>query len=101
MTSDEALQKFGLPSSAHHRDELRRLLAKEVERERRGVSRRETAARAVRTVRGGVGNDGDGVGTIERRTAIAVSTARGSGWVLVTPAALSASDRPTRYRGRY
>ena len=38
MTSDEALQKFGLPSSARHRDELRLLLAAEIERERRGES---------------------------------------------------------------
>ena len=38
MTSDEALQKFGLPSSVHHRDELRLLLAEEIERERRGES---------------------------------------------------------------
>lgn len=38
MTSDEALQKFGLPSSVHHRNELRLLLAEEIERERRGES---------------------------------------------------------------
>jgi hypothetical protein len=41
MTSDEALQKFGLPSSARHRDELRLLLAEEIERERRGESGEE------------------------------------------------------------
>jgi hypothetical protein len=41
MTSDEALQKFGLPSSTHHRDELRLLLAEEIERERRSESGEE------------------------------------------------------------
>ena len=36
MTSDEALQKFGLPALPDHRDEIRRLLAEEIEREKRG-----------------------------------------------------------------
>jgi hypothetical protein len=38
MTSNEALQKFGLPASPHFREEIRRLLAEEVERKRRGES---------------------------------------------------------------
>lgn len=41
MTFDEALQRFGLPSSAHHRDELRSLLADEIEREGRHESGEE------------------------------------------------------------
>ena len=41
MTSREALQKFGLPASPLHRDELRQLLAEEIERERRGESGEE------------------------------------------------------------
>lgn len=41
MTSSEALQKFGLPASPRHRDELRQLLAEEIERERRGESGEE------------------------------------------------------------
>ena len=36
MTCDEALQRFGLPAAPEHRDEIRRLLAEEIERERRG-----------------------------------------------------------------
>ena len=38
MTSSEALQKFGLPASPHHRAEIRQLLAEEIEREERGES---------------------------------------------------------------
>ena len=41
MTSDETLQKFGLPASPHRREEIRRLLAVEIERERRGESGEE------------------------------------------------------------
>ena len=41
MTSDEALQKFGLPASSQHRDEIRRLLTEEIEREKRGESGEE------------------------------------------------------------
>jgi hypothetical protein len=41
MTSDDALQQFGLPASAGHRGEIRRLLAEEIERERRGESGEE------------------------------------------------------------
>ena len=41
MTSNEALQKFGLPASLHHRDAIRQLLAEEIERERRGESGEE------------------------------------------------------------
>jgi hypothetical protein len=41
MTSKETLQKFGLPASPHFREEIRRLLAEEVERERRGESGEE------------------------------------------------------------
>lgn len=36
MTSEEALQKFGLPASPQFRDEIRRLLAEEIEREKQG-----------------------------------------------------------------
>lgn len=41
MTSDEALQKFGLPASLHHRDEIRQNLSDEIERSRRGESGEE------------------------------------------------------------
>ncbi len=41
MTSDEALQTFGLPASPQHRDEIRQLLAGEIEREKRGESAEE------------------------------------------------------------
>jgi len=41
MTSDEALQKFGLPALPHHREEIRRLLTEEIEREKRGESGEE------------------------------------------------------------
>jgi hypothetical protein len=41
VSSDEALEKFGLPALLHHGDELRRLLAVEIERERRGESGEE------------------------------------------------------------
>ncbi|HOX08514.1 MAG TPA: hypothetical protein PK280_19115 [Planctomycetota bacterium] len=41
MTSSEALQKFGLPASPEHRDEIRRLLIEEIEREKRGESGEE------------------------------------------------------------
>jgi hypothetical protein len=41
MTSDEALQKFGLPALPGHRDEIRRLLTEEIEREKRGESGEE------------------------------------------------------------
>lgn len=41
MTSDEALQKFGLPASPHHRDQLRQLLTEEIERERQGEAGEE------------------------------------------------------------
>lgn len=33
MTSDEALERFGLPASTHHREEIRALLAGEIEKE--------------------------------------------------------------------
>jgi hypothetical protein len=36
MTYDETLKKFGFPASANYREEIRRLLAEEIERERRG-----------------------------------------------------------------
>ncbi len=38
MTNNEALQKFGLPASAQCRDEIRRLLEDEIEREKRNES---------------------------------------------------------------
>jgi hypothetical protein len=38
MTYTEALQRFGLPASLAHRDEIRRLLTEETERERNGGS---------------------------------------------------------------
>lgn len=41
MTNVDALQKFGLPASFHYRDEIRHLLAEEIERERRGESSEE------------------------------------------------------------
>jgi len=41
MTSSDALQKFGLPASPQHRDEIRRLLTEEIEREKRGESGEE------------------------------------------------------------
>jgi hypothetical protein len=41
MTYDEALQKFGLPASPIQRDEIRRLLAEEIEQARRGESGEE------------------------------------------------------------
>jgi len=41
MTSSEALQKFGLPASLHHRAEIRQLLAQEIEREKREESGEE------------------------------------------------------------
>jgi hypothetical protein len=41
MTSAEALQRFGLPASLQHRDEIRQLLSEEIERERRGESGEE------------------------------------------------------------
>jgi len=41
MTSDEALQEFGLPASSHHRDDICRLLTEEIEREKRGESGEE------------------------------------------------------------
>ncbi|MBN9693203.1 MAG: hypothetical protein J0M24_23415 [Verrucomicrobia bacterium] len=36
MTSNEALQRFGLPASLQSRAEIRQLLAEEIEREKRG-----------------------------------------------------------------
>lgn len=41
MTSDDTLQRFGLPASPHHRGEIRQLLSEEIERERRGESGEE------------------------------------------------------------
>jgi hypothetical protein len=41
MTSGEALQRFGLPGSRHHRDEICQILSEEIERERRGESGEE------------------------------------------------------------
>ena len=41
MTYTEALQKFGFPASPTHRDEIRQLLAEEIERERNGGSGEE------------------------------------------------------------
>ena len=41
MTSSEALQKFGLPASPQYHDEIRRLLADEIELEKRGESGEE------------------------------------------------------------
>ncbi len=41
MTSEEALQEFGLPAAPGDRDEIRRLLALEIERERQGESGEE------------------------------------------------------------
>ncbi|MDB6024422.1 MAG: hypothetical protein JWM68_645 [Verrucomicrobiales bacterium] len=41
MTNSEALQKFGLPASPQHRDEIRRLLTEEIEREKQGESGEE------------------------------------------------------------
>jgi hypothetical protein len=41
MTSDEALLKFGLPASPQCRNEIRRLLAEEIEREKEGKSGEE------------------------------------------------------------
>jgi hypothetical protein len=41
MTNREALQKFGLPASPQHREEIRRLLTKEIKREKRGGSGEE------------------------------------------------------------
>ncbi|MGE3802532.1 MAG: hypothetical protein AB7H80_16060 [Candidatus Kapaibacterium sp.] len=41
MNSDKALQKFGLPTLAEYRDEIRQLLAEEIEREKRGESGEE------------------------------------------------------------
>jgi hypothetical protein len=41
MTYADILQKFGLPASPTHRDEIRRLLAQEIERERNGGSGEE------------------------------------------------------------
>ena len=41
MTSDEALQKFGLPALSQYRDEIRLLLAEEIGRERHGESGEE------------------------------------------------------------
>jgi hypothetical protein len=47
MTSDEAFQNFGLPASPHHRAELRKLLAKEIELEERGESGEEEMLRTL------------------------------------------------------
>src|SRR5581483_10198345 len=41
MSYEEALQKFGLPALPVNRDEIRRLLEEEIERERRGESGEE------------------------------------------------------------
>lgn len=41
MTSKEALEKFGLPASLEHREEIRRLLALEIEYEKLGESGEE------------------------------------------------------------
>lgn len=41
MTYSETLQKFGLPASPAHRDEVRRLLAEEIELARNWKSREE------------------------------------------------------------
>lgn len=41
MTHEEALQKFGLPALPHYRDEIRQLLAKEIELDRKGKSSAE------------------------------------------------------------
>jgi hypothetical protein len=41
MTSEEALEEFGLPASFHRRDELRQLLSEEIEREKHGEAGEE------------------------------------------------------------
>jgi hypothetical protein len=41
VNSSDALQKFGLPASPQYRDEVRRLLAEEIEREKSGESGEE------------------------------------------------------------
>lgn len=41
MTYDQALEKFGLPASSAYRDEIRKLLKEETEKERRGQSGEE------------------------------------------------------------
>lgn len=46
MTYEDALKKFRLPASIRDRDEIRRLLAEEIERERRG----ESGAEMLRTL---------------------------------------------------
>lgn len=41
MTSSEALQRFGLPASPQHHQEIRRCLVQEIERERTGTGGEE------------------------------------------------------------
>lgn len=41
MTSDQALQRFSLPASVQYRNEIRELLVREIELEKRGESGEE------------------------------------------------------------